>query len=210
MARHRLSRRQLFEVWKRSSAESKNDELFSYIVNHLGIEDISGDLEKRLKEIIRLFCVKILARWTQSHRIYDRFIQNNSTWLDSDLIIPEEICNFVVSPPREDIPGPSRDRRRRGRPRKLFSDSSRKSKRRKVQTLLQSSSADEISFAAESTLRAAGKRDAAEIFKEISTASPQRATKIKKLRESDSSSSLIPYSYEEALALFLDARLTVN
>ena len=109
------------------------------------------------------------------------------------------------SPSLEDVPGSSR-----GRPRKLFSDSSAKSKRRKVRTLLESRSADEISFAAELNLRAAGKKDAAKIFQELSTASLQRATKIKKMRKLSSTSKPIAYSKDEALAYFLDARPTID
>lgn len=59
------------------------------------------------------------------------------------------------------------------------------------------------------TLRASGKRDAANIVKEVSTGSAQVATQIKKAKLQDTSEPL-KYTDEEALAYYLDARHSVH
>ena len=59
------------------------------------------------------------------------------------------------------------------------------------------------------SLRSAGKKDAENILKELAAGSPERATRIKKLRNA-STRTQTPYSKEEALAYFLDAKHTVH
>lgn len=51
----------------------------------------------------------------------------------------------------------------------------RETKRRKVDDLLKNRSPEELSFATQSSIIQSGKRDAAEIVRKLSEASPQRA-----------------------------------
>ena len=58
------------------------------------------------------------------------------------------------------------------------------------------------------TLRKGGRRDAARIVKEITESSPQRATKLKKAFHRPAKDLPKKLSSEEALALFVDTKLT--
>ena len=69
---------------------------------------------------------------------------------------------------------------RSGRPEKTFEEGSAKTKRRRVEKLLQSHSAPELAFAARATLHSSGKRDAAAIVKQATETTSKRAQKIKK------------------------------
>lgn len=97
----------------------------------------------------------------------------------------------------------------RGRPCKLFSECKLRSRISKTKELLETKSCEEICAAAEMTLRALGKRDAANIVKEISTGPAQVAIQIKKARIRDASKP-IKYTNEEALAYYLDACHSVH
>lgn len=61
-------------------------------------------------------------------------------------------------------------------------------------------------------IRDSERRDAANIIKELSSASPQWATYIKKLRANslNLANNMHAYKSEEALVLYLDCRLTKN
>nr|CAI5862589.1 unnamed protein product [Callosobruchus analis] len=88
-----------------------------------------------------------------------------------------------------------------GRPVKSFDESSEKSKMRKIQHLLQGSSASELSYAAEVSIRASGSRNAASIIKELHSASPNRATRLKAMW-SKQQNDMRAYSSDEALAIY--------
>ncbi|GBN42597.1 hypothetical protein AVEN_102735-1 [Araneus ventricosus] len=77
-------------------------------------------------------------------------------------------------------PGSSR---RAGRPQKDFGSCSTKTKRRRINHILGTSSQEEISMAAEVQIRREGKRDSAAIVKELCDFSPRRGTTIKKSEE---------------------------
>lgn len=86
-----------------------------------------------------------------------------------------------------------------GRPQKLFSNSSDRSKRRKFQELTESYTSIEILYAAKTKLYKSGKRAAYSIINE-SLSSPTRASKIKNAYMSSLSidNTIIPYSFDEA------------
>jgi len=96
-----------------------------------------------------------------------------------------------------------------GRPQKLFPDCSDRNKRRKIQQLTKSYTSPEISFAAKNKLHMPGKRAACSIVNE-SLSSPTRASKIKKSYMASLSidNAIMPYSVDEALAFFIENKLT--
>ncbi|KAJ4445090.1 hypothetical protein ANN_06889 [Periplaneta americana] len=67
-----------------------------------------------------------------------------------------------------------------GRPRKLFTKTENKTKGNRIQSLVEENSQEELELAADNSLRASGKRDTAGILKDITKASPRRATRYKK------------------------------
>lgn len=95
----------------------------------------------------------------------------------------------------------------RGRPKKIFEESSSRSKMRKIRKIISDYSTEEITYAAQVSLNKEGKRRDAFLIKRIASASPEKAKCIKKLF----TSSLIKptgYTAEEALALMIKLDLT--
>ncbi|XP_063909076.1 uncharacterized protein LOC135126834 [Zophobas morio] len=130
-----------------------------------------------------------------------RFLLANAKWLDVALTFKAEIAEAN----KTNLPGTSSGSR--GRPKKLFPESSSKTKKRKVELLL-NITPERLNFATEMTLRKGGRRDAARIVKEITESSPQRATKLKKAFHRPAKDLPKKLSSEEALALFVDTKLT--
>lgn len=118
-------------------------------------------------------CEKIRVKWHRKQRRLDLFLKDNEQWLNEDLTF-----TMLVSAENSWIPSTSSGRRQ-----KTFVESSQKWKKRKVQHLLNDYSKDQVAFAAQLSVRASGKRDAATLIEELSTASPKRATTYKKARK---------------------------
>lgn len=146
------------------------------------------------------YCTKLVTRWAKSRKT-EFFIKSNKKWLDArDISFP--VSNKTLHP--EFVP----ETKNLGPSIKPFKQCNDKTKRRRIQKLLQTNESDEITFAAAVTLRASGKRDAATIVQELASSSPQRATNIKKMRANDNISRM--FSKEEALAIYVDCKLTKN
>ncbi|GBL88557.1 hypothetical protein AVEN_79717-1 [Araneus ventricosus] len=111
----------------------------------------------------------------------DDFLKTNSLWLDECISFPDIA---IMSIETISHPGSSR---RTGRPQKEFESCSAKTKTRRIQHILETSSQEEISMAAEIQLRSEGKRDSAAIVKELCDFSPRRGTTIKNIRKRFSS-----------------------
>ena len=127
----------------------------------------------------------------------DLFLNANEEWLNEEL-------TFMF---HESYPGSSSGV---GRPKKSFEDSSTKTRKRKIQHLLQEYDVQELSLATQLSVRASGKRDAASLIQEVSAASPTRATGYKKARKRSAKREQRPYTPEEALALFISNGFTVQ
>ncbi|CAG5010694.1 unnamed protein product [Parnassius apollo] len=97
---------------------------------------------------------------------------------------------------------------RPGRPRKLFGDSSERTKRRKTEEIRSIVEEDVIVHAAQIELRKSGKRNASYILKEITSTSPTRATKYKKAFSETRKDETCPLTPLQALAMFVEADLT--
>ena len=96
-----------------------------------------------------------------------------------------------------------------GRPTKTFSELSDRSKRRNIKHLRETTSSEELIYAAKSTLYVEGKRAAPHVVSQISEFSPQRAIKIRKMY-TNTKSYLTVYTEDEVLAFMVDTRMTKN
>jgi hypothetical protein len=139
------------------------------LISKFGLQNCPDDIQHKVKNKVKLFSSQLI--WAKSFRHLERFVQKYSLWLEEELKLSEEVYGLIDATQSQEIsvPGPSR-----GHPVKLFTECSRKIKMRKVQQLLEPQGPEEIAFAAEASLQAAGKRDTADIFKELSAASPTR------------------------------------
>jgi hypothetical protein len=150
-------------------------------------ENRKGELNVALKQ----FKIAFKKKWEASNRTQERFLQRNEDWLKETIKIP----SFSSLVP--------------GRPNKDFDDLSDRSKRRKTEELRKKTSAEELTFAASMSHRAARNPDAATMFQKI-TETPTRATKFKNIIRSSKDIQVKKHSQTEALSIFVEANLTRN
>lgn len=145
-----------------------------------------------IEKKIRNFCSQLMLKWKKCHRSNNLFVSINKKWLDGKIIFEELLSKETPS--------------RSGRPEKSFASCSDSVKRRKVRPLLQTFTQDELIFASRMSLRRSGKRDTADLIKQVSS-SPKRATKIKKMC---SNVQQLPTKItpEKALALYINTKMT--
>lgn len=140
------------------------------------------------KLAIRALLSQLNEKWKQASRHEDRFFDKFSTWLS-------------VFVPLEEIHEASIQSSSMGRPSSGFAEASVRSKRRKTEDLRATRSTEELSYAAQMSLRAAGKLDAAKVVQDVTLGSPSRAQKYRKSLESISE---IPYTPDKALSLVVE------
>ncbi|KAF2902157.1 hypothetical protein ILUMI_04032 [Ignelater luminosus] len=117
--------------------------------------------EKRVvNQIIRNFTSQFKQKWNESNRTYQKFVNRNESWLNATIKFP--LYNELLE-------------KKRGRERLLFDEASDCSKRMRTLQLRQNYSADELSYAAQMSLRSDSRVEASKLVKEITTASPKRA-----------------------------------
>lgn len=185
-------------MWRGLQKYTRHEQLLKLVIDKFKITDLSDNSRTSMKANIIQWSSKILERWEKSSRKLEIFLRKYDDWLDGD-DIEFVAVTYVVHPSTSS--GISS-----GRPVKSFGESSNKTKRRKVQHLLESSSYNELTYAAEVCVRSSGKRDAANIIKELCLASPSRATNIKTLRSQKNEMRAL--SSDEALALYVDGKQT--
>lgn len=165
------------------------------------------DYDKVLENKISGYCNSLNKKWTSSKRTLNVFRKYNEKWLNLNFNIalpPRELhCNLSTS----EMSLPSTSTVNVGRPIKPFIQSSDKTKRRKIKSILNENSKDKIIFATKTILYSDGNRAAADLLKQSTEYSPQRALKIKHTYNIRLSV-VKPYTADEALALIIEAKLT--
>ncbi|CAI6354615.1 unnamed protein product [Macrosiphum euphorbiae] len=165
------------------------------------------DYDKVLENKISGYCNSLNKKWTSSKRTLNVFRKYNGKWLNFNFNIglpPRELhCNLSTS----EMSLPSTSTVNGVRPIKPFIQSSDKTKRRKIKSILNENSKDKIIFATKTILYSDGNRAAADLLKQSTKYSPQRALKIKHTYN-NRLSVVKPYTADEALALIIDAKLT--
>lgn len=143
-----------------------------------------------------------MKKWNLSGRSRRSFFTRYKSWLNGE--------NYIFNPGTiEEQPSTSTGSvTLTGRPKVSFDDSSFKTKKRRVQDLVESRSLGELTVAAEVAVRLSGRRDAANLIKEVTTQSPERASKIKKARLQKQQLRIL--TQDEALAYYVDSKSTTN
>lgn len=95
--------------------------------------------------------------------------------------------------------------RKRGRPKKLFSELSEKTKSREVNDIVSQTPSSKLVVAVEKSLRTSGKRTVAEVIRMATESSPKTLKRMQQAR--DSTSSYTAYTPEEGLAFIVDIDL---
>lgn len=168
---------------------------------------LSEEAERLLRAFMKNECEKIREKWERKQRNLDLFLRSYEEWLNEDLVF-------------DMIPECSQSSSIRGRPQTSFENSSKRTKKRKVQQLLTGYSQEQLTYAAQLSVGSSGRRDAANLMQEISTASPRRATTYKRARKLYSTSSrssrknsenrLRLYTAEEQEAFFNNSATTAQ
>ncbi|XP_072375997.1 uncharacterized protein [Diabrotica undecimpunctata] len=196
-----MKRKLLFEFWRSIPANGRLNAVINFVKMSFDDLDIDQEQEKQLKVFLKNECEKIRVKWVQKQRRLDLFLSEYEQWLNNDLTF--DMLILANQSPKPSTSG--------GRPQKTFMDSSKKTKKRKIQHLLSDYSKDQLSFAAQLSVRASGKRNAAMLMEEVSSASPKRASTYKKARKNlDVQMKQRPYTPEEALAFFIANNFTVQ
>lgn len=165
-------------------------------MNRHGLLSISDDSTKELKNHISRTSSKFAEKWKSSGGNLERFLTNHSAYLAEDFK-----CKVIVHHPKPSTSTP-------GRPTKTFDDLSDKSKKRRLDDLLQERDTNQLMTAAEISARLGGHRNLACVIREASN-SPEKCQDMKKTISArvDSQRCL---SKEEALAYYVDARATTH
>lgn len=109
---------------------------------------------------------KFREKWHGSNRHEKTLKKKHSVWISE--LIHIKICGAEV---------PSSSKTAGGRPSEQFTDLSERSKRRKTKELRKSNTTDELTYAAQMSLRSSGQFYASKVMKDITITSPNRATK---------------------------------
>lgn len=184
---------EFFEEWLKHDKTERNSGIFYYISEKFNMSDVSDDSLKRLKMKISSLSAKFNQKWTSLKCNKEMFLIKHKDWLEGSGI---EIKMCVNQP----CTSTSSAALSVGRPRKSFEDSSTKTKRRRVEDLLESRSASELITAAELATRKEGHRSVAKQIHNVAVSETREKNKC-----SEQSRQLTP---DEALAYYVDSKST--
>lgn len=127
-------------------------------------------------------------------RVESRFKARNQEWLNGSIV-------FNVSTDQQ----ASGEKKTKQTKTKSFAECSDRSKRRRTQKLREDYDADEIAFAAQMSLRAAGQVDVAHVVKRVSEGSPSKASSYRSSEGQVKERTMTP---EEALSVFVEGNFS--
>lgn len=194
-----LSRRDVFFMVKDSL---KNEQKFV-----IGV--LKDAIFKKTEHVIQvdedekslgLLFANFRSRWKAANRGQEKFLKNNEEWLNGTVCfstLSDTECTTSTSEKivKNDEKGTS------GRPSKSFASSSDRSKRRKTEEIRSTLSTEELTYAAQMSLRTSGQVDAAQVLKDVTLTSPTRASKYIAAVRSKNETPLTP---DEALSLMIE------
>lgn len=191
-----ISREELFWIWLSKVKSEKTEAVEKHVISIFG-PDVD---DTKIKDRIKKLCFQFQSRWSKSHRDKARFMHDNAIWLSSKI----SAVDFAL----DHAPSTSKQIPQRGRREKEFAESASSTQKRKCKELISNVASEQLTMATAMHLRSCGKRDSANIVKELSAASPSRGTAIKRARVSiTEKKSLTP---DQALAMIVDENLSTE
>lgn len=192
----KISKTEFFEEWVKHSKSDRNTALFMFVSQQHDLNGITEASVKEMKTSISRLSAKLSEKWEASSRTRDRFLASNAKWLGGEDIIFNVSCDLAeASTSSNSLQSP-------GRPLLVdMSNASAKTKRRRVDDLVQSRTSEELLAAAEIASRQSGKRNVAKLIREVSE-SPE---KFKTRKSCDQQRCL---TSDEALAYYIDSKST--
>lgn len=128
-----------FQVWVSAERENRFSAVKQLIMNEYNINNPD---EPELTNISYLVCATLKSKWEKCSRIKTYLLKKESGFLATTISVPCSLISSASSSKDTSI-GTSL----RGRPEKQFAECSEKTKRRKVEPLLQSFSQEQLRFA---------------------------------------------------------------
>jgi len=149
---------------------------------------------KLLESEILNFSLALSKKWLKSCRNVNRFLKLNSEWLDTKFKLPLQVTLSTSTG---------------GRPPKQFIECAERTKRLKIKTIIDNSCITSPQFihAAKKKIHMAGQRNVVKLLNET-TASPNKVKQIKLAINTSETSKPIPFTPDEALAFFVQNKLT--
>lgn len=201
---YRIKRNGLYNILLEESSlgfcsKAGKEHLFQRIITLC--ETAETDYPK-IKRCLSRFTSQLEQKWQKVGRSHKNLCSRKKSWLDGYITIIKKNYNDSSDSSIKKKTG------KRGRPFKPFNESSSRSKRRKTKELRENIGLQQMQFATQMKLRAAGKTDAAKVTKDLAL-SPNRATKYRRgFKTWDHTEQQVPV--EKALALMVDAGLSKN
>lgn len=136
-------------------------------------------------------------------------MKNQNTWLDREFDLSEVFPETKTVVPGQSTSQDKGDGLKAGRPPKPFHELKPRAQRKRTETIRAAFTAEELCSAAASSLHIEGKKAAAELVLQSTKFSPFRPVKLRRIiKRSEKEEKGIPYTADEALALYIDCRLT--
>lgn len=162
--------------------------------------DITEESQRDFKMKLASYSSKFAAKWVAAGKSKKRFLTKYKTWLENeDITFHVRTTLFQPSTSYQET-APA------GRPRKKFEETSFKTKKRRVEDLVQSRSVGELMTAAEVAVRSLGNRNIATVMKQIRTR--QFPSSSLNLKNPLSLENVRQLSGDEALAYYIDSKST--
>lgn len=185
------------ECLKCDLKEDRNRNLFKLVSSKFDLTDASEDSIKSLHKFIAVFTQRMADKLNACGRVKKRFWDKHYESSKNESV---EFKVVKLLP----LPSTSEKRSNAGRPPVPFESSSEKTKRRRVEGLVQLCSPAELMTAAEVSTRQSGQRNVASIISDLSK-SPTAANVIEKVKAQPPNMRVL--TNEEALAYFVEAKL---
>lgn len=177
----------------------------NYILKKLNVceKNITSDTMDRLRKALFSLRSKRNSKFEVACRKRDYFESRNSSWLDSEFKIPDQI-NVVANEKSTATPGS-------GRPPVPFDEKSKRSKRREVAVISASVQHDpqKMLMACRYAARRSGANDLRALLGKFTDANSETPTKIRKLLDSKTTQ-VIKKTAEQALVFLFDNSLSKN
>lgn len=129
-----FSRLFIFEIWcsKEGTKSAKAQQVFEEIVKYIDFKKEDDHFCELLK-CVKYLCKKIDQIWKENHRMKEKVLTNNSSWLAT-----EEVVSLLetISSKKQ-----TQEAKKRGRPSAEFSNSSKRTKQRRIARLAETDEA---------------------------------------------------------------------
>ncbi|XP_048005624.1 uncharacterized protein LOC125241277 [Leguminivora glycinivorella] len=195
-----ISRRMLFEEWSNKGKNDRNSHLYECILAKYELKDLTEESQRRLKNVLTSFSSKLNTKWNSAARSMEQFVGKFKSWLDGQNI------EITVHTTRPQASASCDNINLVGRPKLDFESSSFKTKKRRVEDLVQSRSVGELLTAAEVTSRSAGNRNTAKVIKNINESPNTSSSSL----DHSSSVKSRQLTGDEALAYYIDSKSTTH